>query len=218
MTTLPIILRWMAWIVGCGKQISLGLDAFVGGNDLCFLSLPLISQLHNLNIHSLSQVALQIDSASPIVWIDSNHLNLSGELALEWENFILYLRTNGISLNDSSDNLVWSWNWALGTVSVKLTYQSILFSNLKGENRWWFKAIWKVNVPSKIICFIWLCLMNSILIEVNYQRRGGIGPSSCNLCLNVEDSIDHLFSHCVVSKFIWKEVLSHLMIHDEWGI
>jgi hypothetical protein len=144
-------------------------------------------------------------------------LKLSGELALEWDSFILALRTNGISLNDSSDKLVWSWNRALGTVSVKLAYQSILFTNLKGENRWWYKAIWQVNVPSKIICFIWLCLMDSILTGVNYQRRGGIGPTTCSLCLNVEDTTDHLFSFCVVSKFIWKEILSHLMIHDDWG-
>jgi hypothetical protein len=141
MLVMPIILRWTAWTVGCEKQISLGLDAFFGGNDLCFLSSPLISHFHNMNIYSLAQVALHNESASPTVWIDSNHLKLSGELALEWDNFILALRTNGISLNDSSDKLVWSWNRSLGTVFVKLAYQSILYSNLKGENRWWFKAV-----------------------------------------------------------------------------
>jgi ribonuclease HI len=217
MTTMPIILRWTAWTVGCGKQISLGMDAFVGGNDRCFLSHPLISHLHNLNIFSLAQAALPNNSTSSTVWIDSKQLNLSGELALEWDNFILAIRSNGIYLKDSCDKLVWSWNRALGIVTVKQAYQSILYSNLKGENRWWYKAIWHVNVPSKIICFIWLCLMDNILTGVNYQRRGGIGPSVCSLCLNGEDSTDHLFTHCVVSKLIWKEVLSQLMIHDEWG-
>jgi hypothetical protein len=217
MSTMPIILRWTTWTVGCGKQITLGLDAFVGGNDSCFLSTSLISHLHNLNIYSLAQAALPNGSTHSTVWIDSKHLKLSGDLALEWDNFILALRTNGISLNESCDKLVWSWNRALGTVTVKLAYQSILFSNLKGEKRWWFKAIWHVNVPSKIICFIWLCLMDSLLTCVNYQRRGGIGPTTCNLCLNDEDSTDHLFIHCVISKFIWKEVFSYLMIYDEWG-
>jgi hypothetical protein len=41
MTAMPILLRWMAWTVDCGKQISLGLDAFVGGNDSVFFHLPL---------------------------------------------------------------------------------------------------------------------------------------------------------------------------------
>jgi hypothetical protein len=73
MTAMPIILRWMAWTVGCGKQISLGLDAFVGGNDVFSFS-PLISHLHNMNIFSLAQAARHFDSHPRLVWFDSNHL------------------------------------------------------------------------------------------------------------------------------------------------
>ena len=133
MSVIPIILWWTTWTVGCGKQINLGLDAFVGGNDSCFLSTSLISHLHNLNIYSLAQAALPNGSTHSIVWIDSKHIKLSGDLDLEWDNFILALRTNGISLNESYDKLVLSWNRALGAVTAKLAYQSILFSNLKGE-------------------------------------------------------------------------------------
>jgi hypothetical protein len=165
---MPIILWWTTWTVGCGKKISLGMDSFVGGNNRCFLSLPLISHLHNLNIFSLAQAALPNNSTSLTVWIDSKQLNLSGELALEWDNFILTIQTNGIYLKDSCDKLVWSWNRALGIATAKQAYQSILYSNLKGENRWWYKSIWHVNVSSKIICFIWLCLMDNILTGVNY--------------------------------------------------
>jgi len=106
---------------------------------------------------------------------------------------------------------------ALGIVIVKLAYQSLVFINFKGENRWWYKAICQVKVSSKIICFIWLCLKDSILSVVNYQHRGGIGPTACSFCLNAEDTTDHIFSFCEVSKSIWKEILSHMMIHEDWG-
>jgi hypothetical protein len=150
MTALPIILRWIAWTVGSGNQISLGLDAFIGGNDLCFLSPTLISHIHNLNIFTLAQAARPNVTASPTVWFDSNQLKLTGEIAIEWDSFILTLRTNGITLTESNDQLVWSWNRSLGTVLVNSAFQSIIFTNLKDEKRWWYKAIWLVKVPSKI--------------------------------------------------------------------
>jgi hypothetical protein len=110
MIAMPIILKWTAWTVGCGKQISIGLNAFIGGNYLCFLSSPLIHHLHNKNIYLLAQASNHNVSTSQIVSIDSNQLKLIGELALEWDNFILAPRPNGISLNDLSDKIVWSWN------------------------------------------------------------------------------------------------------------
>jgi ribonuclease HI len=126
------------------------------------------------------------------------------------------LRSSGITLNDSSDKLVWSWNGAMGTVSANLAYQSISFMNLLDENKWWYKAIWKVRIPGKIICFMWLCLKDCILTGANYRKRGGIGPSVCSLCLRGEETTTHLFVHCATSQSIWKEVLSYLKFPEAW--
>jgi hypothetical protein len=60
------------------------------------------------------------------------------------------LWSSGISLNNSSDKIVWSWNRAMGSVTANLAYQSISFINLLDENRWWYKAIWKVSIQVKL--------------------------------------------------------------------
>jgi hypothetical protein len=40
MNSMPIIKRWLAWLIGCGKQVILGLDPFIGGNASFRLSGP----------------------------------------------------------------------------------------------------------------------------------------------------------------------------------
>jgi hypothetical protein len=81
---------------------------------------------------------------------------LTGDLATEWRNFLTLLKSSGISLNNSKDKIVWSWNKAVGNVTTNLAYQSISFINTTEDIRWWYKSIWKVKIPVKIICFMWL--------------------------------------------------------------
>lgn len=114
---------------------------------------------------------------------------------------MLYIRKRE-SLNNSRDELVWSWNIEKGFVTTNLAYQSLSYINLLDDNRWWYKAIWKVNIPSKIICFMWLCLIDGVFTGANYRRMGGIGPLACSLCLRDEETTSHLFVHCEVSQSI----------------
>jgi hypothetical protein len=128
-------------VVGCGKQVILGMDSFIEGNASCILSGPLIQHLNNLHVFSLAHVALQYDVGTNQVWLEANHLGLLGELATEWSNFLLVLRSCGISLNNLKDKIVWSWNRDMGSVNINLSYQSISFINLMDGNRWWYKSI-----------------------------------------------------------------------------
>jgi len=135
MSALPIILRWITWSVGNGKLISIGLDAFIGGNDRCFLSPALVTFLHNQNIYTLAQAAHPKDTTGMMEWLDSNHLKLTGLLSLEWESFLLTLRSSGIALSTSNDKLFWSWNPSTGSVPVNSTFLSIIHANFKEEKR-----------------------------------------------------------------------------------
>jgi hypothetical protein len=111
---------------------------------------------------------------------------------------------------------VWSWNRAVGSVTVVLAYQCIAFSSHIGDLKWWYKLIWKVNIPSKVICFIWLCLKDKILTGANYKKRGGIGPVVCTLCLQDDETTNHLLIQCEVTRNIWKEILNVLNLPDAW--
>jgi hypothetical protein len=167
------------------------------------LTNSLLQVLNNSNIYSLAQAVDPLDTGTTHYWLESTTIGLSDELKYEWDNFVTYLRCSGIRLKNSNDKLVWSWNRSTGTVTAKLAYQSILYFNKLEERKWWFKAIWKLNIPTKLICFMWLCLKDCILIGVNYQKRGGIGPTVCNLCLMNEETTTHLFVECPKTQKIW---------------
>jgi hypothetical protein len=102
------------------------------------------------------------------------------------------LRCSGVTLNNEKDSIVWTWNHTKGDVTVKMTYDALVAQNLTMVFEWWYKALWKIQVPAKIILFVWLCLHDRILTGENYRRRGGIGPSVCfkSAALDEEDHGD----------------------------
>jgi hypothetical protein len=81
MGSLPIIKRWLAWSIGCGKQIMIGLDPFIGCNASFRLSDSLIQHLNNLHIFSLAQATLPNAPGTQQSWLEADHLGLSGEMA-----------------------------------------------------------------------------------------------------------------------------------------
>lgn len=49
---------------------------------------------------------------------------------------------------------------------------------------------------------MWIVLRNSILIKDNLNKRGWIGNSSA-LFWGKDESIDHLFMKCSISRMFW---------------
>jgi hypothetical protein len=148
--------------------------------------------------------------------MDSIQLGIIDSFGVEWDNYVTKLRSSGIFLNPEIDKLNWSWNRVTGKVTAKLAYQSLLFVNNLDGKKWWYKAIWSVKIPVKMICFMWLCIKDCILTGINFQKRGGIGPSVCAPCLKDEETTTHLFVDCQNSQHIWVDVLTTLRIDSDW--
>jgi hypothetical protein len=55
--------------------------------------------------------------------------------------------------------------------------------------------------------FIWTLAHRSILMGENLRRRGWEGPNRCPLCLQEEETIDHLLLNYSYSKEFWKLAL-----------
>lgn len=138
------------------------------------------------------------------------------ELKTQWDNFVSILNSSDILLKNTKDKLVWSWNRSTGAITANLTYQSNLFLNNMEERKWWYKAIWDLNIPIKLTCFMSLCLKECILTGVNYKKRGAIGPSVCNMCLRNDETTTYFFVGCSKTQKIWSEVLKFLKIDSEW--
>jgi len=81
MNLLLVIKRWMAWSIGNGKQVIIGLDPFIGSNDSYRITGPLIKHLNKLHIFSLTQATFPFEVGLKKEWIETNHLGLTIELA-----------------------------------------------------------------------------------------------------------------------------------------
>lgn len=58
--------------------------------------------------------------------------------------------------------------------------------------------------------FLWLVFRNSLKTRDLLVNRGMIIDTTCLLCGNACESIQHIFSECPVSTVVWKDVLIQL--------
>ena len=56
-----------------------------------------------------------------------------------------------------------------------------------------FKRLWIWNIPLKIKCFSCLCVGNFISTWDNLCLREWIGPNRCCLCMDDDETVNHLF-------------------------
>lgn len=61
----------------------------------------------------------------------------------------------------------------------------------------WVK-IWKVRVLPRVIAFGWIAMQKKILALDNLRRRRLIVVNACPMCLNDEETVDHLLVQCRV--------------------
>lgn len=72
-----------------------------------------------------------------------------------------------------------------------------------------FRDLWNLKIPSKILIFGWRVLLNRLPTKDHLFKKRIISSASdilCVLCLDEEESLDHLFLRCVVSKKIWRGI------------
>jgi hypothetical protein len=82
--------------------------------------------LKNKNIRYLFQARAQ-NSMGFITdqWKGSSELELSGDMALEWNSFCKALIGSGIHLQHREDNLIWTGGDNSGILSVKNVYNAL---------------------------------------------------------------------------------------------
>jgi hypothetical protein len=68
-----------------------------------------------------------------------------------------------------------------------------------------YKFLWKSKLPQKIKIFFWLVVRNKILTKDNLKKRNWNGFLECRFC-GVDESIDHLFFHCPIAKYMWRVI------------
>ncbi|XP_022008252.2 uncharacterized protein LOC110907604 [Helianthus annuus] len=108
-----------------------------------------------------------------------------------------------VSLSDRKDD----WKWLpdkAGIFSVKSAKQ--LLETVDNSNSG-FVLQWCKWVPIKCNAFVWRAGLNRIPTIDSLRRRGiGVGDALCPLCKSVDESVEHLFTSCVIASILWQKV------------
>ncbi|XP_022024125.1 uncharacterized protein LOC110924425 [Helianthus annuus] len=108
-----------------------------------------------------------------------------------------------ISLTSRSDGWHWLGNNS-GTFSVG-SVKSLIINSFDFSSRYVMK--WCSWVPIKCNLFAWKAEMNMIPTAEALKNRGMlITDEVCPLCNSAEETVDHLFTSCIVFSVIWHKV------------
>lgn len=117
-----------------------------------------------------------------------------------------------LPLGRRNDIMIWHFTQN-GAYTVKsgyqLAYEAYLRqqtdkpeSSFKPKEGFW-KSVWKLKVPNKIRNFWWRVCKNAVATKENLFRRRCAKSSSCPLCDEKVESIEHLLFACPWTRAVW---------------
>ncbi|KAK6115303.1 hypothetical protein DH2020_007572 [Rehmannia glutinosa] len=113
-----------------------------------------------------------------------------------------------LTTNRMEDKLV--WNYAKdGRYKVKSGYKLATMdmencdsvSSTSGSNFW--KWLWHLNVPEKILIFAWKCAHGIIPTKRELQKKGSTLESWCPRCGEAEETLEHALRDCGWVTHFW---------------
>jgi hypothetical protein len=66
-----------------------------------------------------------------------------------------------------------------------------------------WRRVWNLNCPKKMIHFLWRLGHNSLALRVNLRRRGMKIDTSCVMCGRLDEDGAHLFFKCKGVRHVW---------------
>eukprot|EP00253_Pinus_taeda_P035221 PITA_35221 len=133
----------------------------------------------------------------------------------EWKEYTTALTQAHIRLTDGPDEIIWA-HAKNGIYSPKLGYLRLmdLYRPPILQPSW--KMIWKLKATPRSRLLMWNIISDKIPTGLNLMKRSFHGPFRCHLCLNAEESTDHLFLSCASSFAFWHSILSHIPLSNQW--
>lgn len=117
-----------------------------------------------------------------------------------------------VEVSSCSDRLIWPmeknrvftvksgyyWIHAVNNPNGQLSPST----SMPNSNLVW-KSIWKLNVPAKICCFLWKALHRALATMAELFKRRSAPTSACPLCLQHDETIEHLLLLCPWVEAVW---------------
>jgi len=103
------VAKWIkmkiAWKIGSGSSVLVGIDSVVSGGLSYQLSAPLVNLFHNRGYTSLDHFCT-FSGDRRNYWLSPGYFHLEEPYKQEWSNYVLMLNRMGISLRPTNDILV----------------------------------------------------------------------------------------------------------------
>ena len=96
----------LAWQVGNGEDIRIGIDPIIGTENLVVLPQGLRDYLEDYSIITLAQ-ARNFSLGAKSYWYTAEDLDLGREWRLLWNKFISGLEFGRVRLSSQRDSLIW---------------------------------------------------------------------------------------------------------------
>eukprot|EP00253_Pinus_taeda_P003487 PITA_03487 len=212
-----VIEQGLAWKVGDRKHLRIGRDPWVGCNEAFALSPGLLRHLDSKGFFTLDQLEkVGHSSIWGQAWKNAEDLGLNIRWHNEWASYVKELHLSNIRIKSDQDVLMWAQG-KTGVYSPKDGYSFLMGKKGWATPEWWSKNLWQLKCPLKSRIFLWCMLKRKIPTWDILQARFFIGPGRCPLCKMEGESINHLFTSCVVTSRIWGELTGLLKLKAQWG-
>ncbi|XP_020096185.1 uncharacterized protein LOC109715535 [Ananas comosus] len=106
-------------------------------------------------------------------------------------------RVSRFHIGHRENRIGWRWG-SNGIFSVKSAYRMM---NDGGTRDGQANLIWRLRILLKIEVFCWLVLKKRTLTLDNLSKKGWFGDKACVLCRVNDESVDHLFTQCIFTKY-----------------
>ncbi|XP_058725683.1 uncharacterized protein LOC131596977 [Vicia villosa] len=114
-----------------------------------------------------------------------------------------------LSWSSLDDTIIWHAEKD-GTYSVKSAYHILRAKrdardpgpSSRSQSRIW-KQIWNAPIHTRVRNFLWRLVKDILPIRVNLVKKGVKTALDCPLCQENEETVDHLFFHCQLSRMVW---------------
>ena len=194
-----VLLKGARWRVGCGEDISIWDDAWLPSQEHPRVLSDIVPSFEDSRVADLI-------NPSTRTW-DVNLVH--GLLSLEEAALVLSIPLRRTPVEDK---IIWpfipSGNYTVNSRSkflAELTSLCVPTSNTQQQNEVW-KLIWGLNIPNKVLNFIWRVCKEAIPAKRNLLRRKILTEDKCEQCGVEFETTVHALWECTTLDEIWDTI------------